>query len=149
MVKRNYSRVKTQCILSFVLKELCRFTAFTFRTTTWSFQLVWNIYAFMFRTGFHTDPTMPPSEFPHRVGPSIIPRAFASVWSAALVTESIRVCQPRHQSRSDQIWLTWSRNLPVQTPSASEVVRLRQRAVWPIRIPVSYTHLTLPTIYSV
>ena len=33
MVKRNFSRVKTQCILSFVLKELCRFTAFTFRTS--------------------------------------------------------------------------------------------------------------------
>lgn len=33
MVKRNFSRVKTQCILSFVLKELCRFTAFMFRTS--------------------------------------------------------------------------------------------------------------------
>lgn len=33
------------------------------------------------RLGFstYTGPTMAPSEFPHRMGPNIIPRAFASV----------------------------------------------------------------------
>ena len=40
----------------------------------------------------------------------------------------------RHQSRSDQIWATWSRRVLVQTPSASEIVRMRQRAVRPVGI---------------
>jgi len=40
----------------------------------------------------------------------------------------------RQQSRSDQIRMTWSRILSVQKPSASEIIRMRQRAVWTIGI---------------